>query len=264
MTLLKHEWKMNLKSLLIWTLCVGFCCSGCILMFESVAERMNIEEMGQMFTDLGNFSVAFGMDKVSIVTLTGYYAAAISVIFLLGGGMFAAMMGAMLLSKEEEGHTAEFLHTMPVSRTYIYLWKYVTLLLLIVVFNVVCIGLDVGSFIAVDEEIFLSEFTEYHLLAMVLQIEIGSICYLISAVCRRKQIGLALGIAVLFYLMDLMCNIVPDLEFLKFITPFYYANAAEIYSGGDSRLGLMLLGVVVTAVVVCTGGTVYRKRDMAA
>ena len=158
----------------------------------------------------------------------------------------------------------EFLHTMPVSRTYIYLWKYVTLLLLICLFNVICIGLDVVAFVAISEEIALAEYVEYHLLALIMQIEIGSICYLISAVCRRKQIGLALGIAVLFYVMDIMCNIMPDLEFLKYFTPYYYANAAQIYSGGDSRVGLMFLGLVVTVMVAIVGGMVYNKRDMSA
>ena len=81
MTLLKQEWKMNLKSLVIWTLCVGICCSGCILMFESLEESM--AEMGQMFAELGSFSAAFGMDKMSIATLTGFYATEISIIFLL-------------------------------------------------------------------------------------------------------------------------------------------------------------------------------------
>ena len=262
MTLLKQEWKMNLKSLLIWTLCVGICCSGCILMFESLEESM--ADMGQMFAHLGSFSAAFGMDKVSIATLTGFYATEISIIFLLGGAMFAAMTGAVLLSKEEEGHTVEFLHTMPVSRNYIYVWKYMTLLLLIVVFNAICIGLDVVAFVAIGEEIAMAEYVEYHLLALVMQIEVGSICYLISAVCKRKQIGLALGLAVLFYLMDIMCNIVPDLEFLKYFTPYYYANAAQIYSGGESRIGLMLLGLAVTVVVIILGGMVYKKRDMAA
>ena len=262
MTLLKQEWKMNIKSLLIWTLCVGLCCSGCILLFDSVAESM--EEMAKSFSEMGSFSAAFGMDKVSVATLPGFYATEISIIFLLGGAMFAAMTGAVLLSKEEEGHTMEFLHTMPVSRTYIYLWKYVALLLLIIVFNAVCIGLDVIGFVAIGEEIAMAEYVEYHILALVMQIEIGSICYLISSVCKRKQIGLALGIAVLFYLMDIMCNIVPDLEFLRFFTPFYYANAAQIYSGGDSRMGLMFLGLAVTIVAVFAGGMVYKKRDMAA
>ena len=262
MTLLRHEWKMNLKSLVIWTLCVGICCCGCILLFESVAESM--EEMAQAFADMGSFSAAFGMDKVSVATLSGFYATEVSIIFLVGGAMYAAMAGAVLLSKEEEGHTMEFLHTMPVSRTYIYLWKYVALLLLILVFNLVCIGLDVAGFLAIGEEMAFEEYVEYHLLALVMQVEIGSICYMISAVCKRKQIGAALGLAVLFYLMDIMYNIVPDLEFLKFFTPFYYVNAAEIYSGGDSRVGLMLLGLAVTVVVVVLGGIVYKNRDMVA
>lgn len=262
MILFKHEWKMNRKTLLIWTLCVGLCCSGCILLFESVAESM--EEIALTFAKMGSFSEAFGMDKVSIGTLTGFYAAEISIIFLVGGAMFAAMTGAILLSKEEEGHTMEFLHTMPVSRTYIYVWKYIVLLVLILIFNAVCIGMDFVGFWAIGEKVALAEYVEYHVFALVMQVEVGSICYLISAICKRKQIGAALGLAVFFYLMDIMCNIVPDLEFLKILTPFYYANAAEIYSGGDSRFSLMLLGLAVAVTAVVLGEIVYKKRDMAA
>ena len=36
-------------------------------------------------------------------------------IVAIGGAMFAGMTGALMLSKEEEGHTAEFLYTLPLS-----------------------------------------------------------------------------------------------------------------------------------------------------
>ena len=65
-------------------------------------------------------------------------------------------------------------------------------------------------------------------------------------------------------MMDIMYNIVPDLEFFKFLTPYYYGNAAAIYSGEESRIGFALLGLAVTVIVVVLGGMVYKKRDMAA
>lgn len=262
MTLFWHEWRMNWKSLVIWALCVGICCGGCILLFESVAESM--EDMAQTFAEMGGFSAAFGMDKVSIATIDGFYAAEISIIFSLGGAMFAAMTGAVLLSKEEEGHTAEFLHTLPVGRGYIYGWKYVTLLVLIILFNVICIGFDMVGLVCIGGEMPMKEYALHHGMSLLMQVEIGSVCFLISAICKRKQLGLALGLAVLLYMMEVMIHIVPDLELLKYLTPYYYANAADIFSGSEMQWQLAVLGLVICVLAVGAGGVVYEKRDIAA
>lgn len=262
MILFRQEWKMNLKSLLIWVFCVGICCGGCILLFESVAESMG--DMAETFASMGGFSAAFGMDKVSIATIDGFYATEISIIFSLGGAMFAAMTGAVLLSKEEEGHTAEFLHTLPVSRGYVYGWKLVTLLMLIVVFNFICIGIDVLCFGIIGAEIPVKEYVWYHVVSFCMQMEIGSICFLISALSKRKQLGMALGLAVLLYVMDIMVHIVPDLELLKYITPYYYTNAADIFSSGEVSWGLLIVGIMISALAIGVGGVIYGKRDLAA
>ncbi len=47
-----------------------------------------------------------------------------------------------MLSKEEEGHTAEFLYTLPLSRTSIVVKKYFSLFILVALFNVIVMGLD--------------------------------------------------------------------------------------------------------------------------
>lgn len=261
MTLFRHEWKRNWKVLLIWALCVGLCCGGCILLFEGVAASM--DDIAQTFANMGGFSAAFGMDKVSIGTLDGFYAAEVSIIFSVGGAMFAAMTGAVLLSKEEEGHTAEFLHTLPIGRGYIYGWKYVALLVLILAFNGICMGFEGIGFWCVGEELRWKEYLLYHVMSLLMQIELGSVCFLISAVCKRKQLGPALGLAVLLYLMDIMIHIVPDLEGLKYVTPYYFANAADIFSGEKLHQGLAGSGLVISLLAVAAGGAVYGKRDIA-
>lgn len=261
MRIVRHELQMNLKALVIWTLCVGVCCCGCILLFDSVAESM--EEMAQSFAQMGGFSAAFGMDKVSIATIDGFYATEIAIIFSLGGTMFAGMTGAVLLSKEEEGHTAEFLYTLPVGRGAVLAWKYVALVILILLFNLLCIGLDMLGFVGINAAIPDRSYWWYHVAAFVMQLEIGSICFLISAMCRKKQIGMALGIAVLLYLMDVMCRIVPDLEVLKYLTPFYYANGADIFSGDEMKCGLLLFGFCISIIAVTAARFIYRRRDLA-
>ncbi len=260
MVVVKHEWKQNYKVLLIFSLVVGVFCGACILLFDSVAESM--AEMAESFAAMGSFSTAFGMDKVSIATLEGFYAAEINLIFSLGGAMFAAMTGAALLSKEEEGHTAEFLYTLPLGRSKIVLAKYIALVTLVVAFNVVGILFEVAGIAFVGEAFAWKEYWMYHGLSFLLQLEAGSVCFFISACTRKKQTGAALGLSILLYLLDIMCRIVPELEWMKFVTPFYYCNAADIFSGSDLEVVCIGIGAVVMAASALVAGMVYKKRDI--
>ncbi len=42
--------------------------------------------------------------------------------------------------------------------------------------------------------------------------EVGSVCFLMSAFSRKIQIGAGLGIALVFFALDLMCRIIPAIE----------------------------------------------------
>ncbi|MBP3610801.1 MAG: ABC transporter permease subunit [Lachnospiraceae bacterium] len=261
MVIWKHEWKQNSKVWLIFCLAVGICCCGCVLMFDSVAESM--EQMAESFAGMGSFATAFGMDKISIAKLEGFYAAEISLIFSLGGAMFAAMTGAALLSKEEEGHTAEFLHTLPLGRNRIVISKYVALVTLILAFNVIGILFEMTGIGIIGGEFAWKEYVLYHVLSLLMQLELGSVCFLVSACTKKKQIGMALGLSILLYLLDVMCRIVPDLEGAKYMTPFYYCNAADLFSKSGMEAGCIVIGLVVTAVSAVAAGVVYGKRDIA-
>lgn len=262
MTLLIHELKRNLKSLLIWTLSVGILCSGCLLLFESLEESM--AEMAAAYSSMGAFSAALGMDKMNIGTIEGFYATEIGLMFALGGAMFAAMTGASIVSKEEEGHTSEFLNTLPLGRGYIAGWKYGALVVLVLLFQVICLIFIGIGFAGAGEWPPLREFVLFHGTQILMQLEIGSICFLISAISKRRQIGGALGLAMLLYMLDLLCRVLPDLENLKYVTPYYFSNAADIFSTGEIPMEMMLISVFVTVGSAAAAVIIYKKRDLSA
>lgn len=262
MTLLKHEIRQNWKSLLIWTACIGFACLGCILLFESLEESM--EQMDSAYAQMGAFSAALGLDRLSVSTMEGFYATEVALMFAIGGAMFAAMTGAAIVSKEEEGHTSEFLNTLPFGRGYIIGWKYAAVTALIFLFNLICIIWVLAGFAAAGEMPDQKEFMLYHGAQLLMQAEVGSVCFLASSFCKKKQIGAALGFAVLLYMMDLMCRIVPDIEGLKYVTPYYFSNAADIFTTGSVNGKMLTVSVCVTAFSACLAVFVYRKRDLAA
>lgn len=261
MVLYKHEMKLNLKSLVIWTLCVGLLCFGCILLYSSLEESM--AGIADSFSNMGAMSAAFGMDKMSLATLEGYYATEIALMHGLGGAMFAAILGSSLLSKEEAGHTSEFLNVLPVGRENIVLAKYMALVSNIVIFNLVCVVMYLLGFVCMGEEISGKEMFLYHLATMFMQIEIGTICFMISAFVKRNLIGAGLGITVIFFAADMMCRIVPAIEDLKYITPFYYSNASDIFTNGVVEGSLFVIGAVIVVLSFVVALFWYQKKDLA-
>ena len=262
MTLWKHEMKMNLKSLLIWSICVGASCFGCLLLFKGLESTM--DEMAGAYADMGSFSVALGLDKVAINTVEGFYATEVALIFAIGGAMFAAMCGAGILAKEEEAHTSEFLSTLPMGRINIVGAKYAAFAVLVFLFQVICIGWILVGFAGAGDFPPAKEFMMYHGLQFVMQLEIGSVCFLISACCKKRQTGAALGLALLLYMVDLMCRILPDIKNLKYITPFYYSNASDIFTDPNPEPVMIGIGMAVTLACAVISGIVYSKRDLAA
>lgn len=262
MTLLRHEMKMNRKALLIWALSVGVLCAGCILLFKSLEESMR--GMADAYSEMGAFSAALGMDKLSVSTLEGFYGTEIALMFAVGGAMFAAMTGAAMLSKEEEGHTCEFLLTLPLGRGVVVLGKYAAMALLVFAFNVLTVLLILAGFAGIGDMPEMKTFALYHGAQLLMQLEIGSLCFLVSAISKRRQMGLSLGLAMLLYMADLLCRVIPDLENLKYITPYYFSNGADIFANGNVEGAMAAISLIVTLTAVVGAFIVYKKRDLAA
>lgn len=262
MIVLKHELRQNVKSLLIWSLTIGLICYGCILLYKGVEPQL--EETAQLYANMGEITKALGMDKVSLATLDGYFATQIVMMFGLGAGMFAAMIGSAILSKEEEGHTSEFLYTLPVGRSAIVIQKYASLLAMLVLFNLLIMGLELLGIWQIDLEFSYKSFFQYHAVAILMQVEIASLTFLVSAVNTKKQTGLALGITLILYAMDMMCRVIPDIDFVRYLTPYYFANGGAVFSQEKLDPISLFISVIVIVFSLLASLAVYQKKDLSA
>ena len=260
MTLFKHELKMNGKSLLIWSNVIGFICFGCLLLFSGLEGTMS--QMAEAYAQMGSFSTALGLDRLDIGTMEGFYATELGLVFAVGGAMFAAMTGAVMLSKEEEGHTSEFLHTLPFGRRHIFWWKFLAVAAFILLFQVICILWECAGFALAGEMPDVQKYFLFHGAQLLMQWELGCIGYLISSICRKKQLGAALGLAVVLYLADVLCRVIPDIEKLKYITPYYFSNAADIFTEGKINGAMAGIGAGIAAAAVLCAAVIYQRRDL--
>ena len=262
MSLFWQECKMNFKSMLVWALCVGGICVGCLLLYDSLED--SVSEMAGMFANMGAFSEALGMNKVNIGTLEGYYAIEISILFSLGGAVYCAMLGAGLVAKEEEGKTYEFLNALPLSRGKILAQKFGAFVGLSTAFHAICICMIMSGFAWMGSMPHMESFVKYHGATFLMCVEIGTVCFLLSVICRKKPVSAAVGIAMFLYMMDICCRVVPALDTLKYFTPFSYSNAADIFSCGNTDVWPYEIGVgaAVLGIALCASFVVYQKKDL--
>lgn len=256
----RHEMKAGMKGLLIWWICVAGMGLACILLFSGLQEEM--AGMAESFASMGAFADAFGMSQLSIATMTGYYATEVGTIHGLGGAMFAALVSTVMLSKEEDGHTSEFLLTLPVSREKVVMAKWLAIMTNIILFNMLCTAVYVAGFGLAGEEIPVREFVLYHVMQVMMQTELAAICFGVSACLKKNRVGLGLGIVLLLYAYDLMARVIPDLSEYQIISPFSYANASDIMSTGEGSGVAAALGAVVLIVGLGAAFLCYVRRDL--
>ena len=97
----------------------------------------------------------------------------------------------------------------------------------------------------------------------ILQIEIGAVCFGISAFVRRGETGLGLGLAAIFYFLNLIANLTEKAEFLKFITPFSYAESADIIANEALSGKYLTVGIVFAIAGIGAAFWQYGRKDIA-
>ena len=261
MTIYTKELKQAFKSWCIWTCSITFMMLICIMMFPEMKNEM--DSVTDVFANMGGFTAAFGMDKLSFGELMGFYGIECGNIIGIGGGFFAALIGIAVLANEEKEHTAEFLLTHPVSRCSVLTQKLLSVLTQIIGMNVVVAGVSLIATAAIGEELAMEEFWLLHLAYLLMQLEIGCICFGISAFIKRGSIGIGLGLALALYFMNIICNISEQAEALKYITPYAYAEASNIISESEINLGLVGIGMAFALTGIVIGYLKYPHKDIA-
>lgn len=260
MTLIKHELRQGAGTLAVWTAAIGFLLAVCVFLFPEMKGEM--DGISELFASMGSFTAAFGMDRLNFGTFTGFYAVECGNILGLGGAFFASLAAAASLAKEERDKTAEFLLTHPVSRAQIVTEKLCALLLQILMLNLVCLGLSAVAVAVIGEPLPWKEFGLLHLAYFLLQLSLAGVCFGLSSLLRRGSLGAGLGLAAMLYFLNLIANIAEGAKFLKYLSPFAFAEGADIVANGRLDAVLLSLGMAYAAVGIAAAYGIYGRKDI--
>ncbi len=260
MTLIKHELRQGKVTLMIWTAVIAFMLALCVLIYPEMETQMG--DVSTMFAEMGSFSAAFGMDRLNFGEFMGFFGVECGNILGLGGAFFSALLGISILSKEEREQTAEFLLTHPVSRRKVVMRKYISIMIQVLSLNIVVIAVTLLSIQIIGESLDNRPLFLLFLAYYVLQVEVASVCFGISAFLSHGGMGVGLGMAALLYFLNIIANLTEDAKFLKYITPFGYTEGADIIADECLNMEYLSVGLVFTVIGIGAGFYRYCKKDI--
>lgn len=262
MTVFLHEMRQNAKTLAIWAVVIGGMIMLCMAMFPEMSKES--QGITDLFASMGVFTEAFGMDKISIGDPMGFFGIEGGAVLGIGGAFFAAYLGVRMISKEEADHTAEFLLTHPVSRVGVVAGKLAAIVVSIALLNAFVAACSIASFAMIDEPLDAEGFWLLMGAQVLLQLEIACICFAVSALFGRGSIGVGLGFAALLYFANLIGKLGDADDWVRYLTPFAYADASDILTDMALDSTLVGLGMAYAAVALVVAFAVYARKDIAA
>ena len=132
----------------------------------------------------------------------------------------------------------------------------------IVLMNGIVVAISVASFAAIGEEMEGKAFWLLHLAFLMMQLEVMSVCFGISAFLKGSAMGTGIGIATILYFLNIIRNISDKAEGLKYVTPFAYADASDIVADAAVDEKLLMIGILYGIVGLLVAILYYRKKDI--
>jgi ABC-2 type transport system permease protein len=207
----------------------------------------------------------FGLTGFDLSTAAGFYGVLFLYIAIIGA-VHAVLLGAGLIAKEERDRTSEFLYSKPASRGKVLTGKLLAGIFNLVVLNVVTLVTSIYVVDILNKE---APFTGDLVLLMVglffLQLVFFSIGALLAGSTHHPKAAASRASSIMFvtFLMSFVVNMSEKLDFLKYVTPFKYFDAANLMA--DHALDPVFVGlaVAIIAVAVVTTYRLYAARDLA-
>ncbi len=262
MNIFKKDLKDHLKTFLVWTITLSLFNYWMMTLFASFQDTSGMLEFVQQLPEA--FLKAFGVDRLSLATLEGYFGTEVHLLILLFGSIFAVLLGSGILSKEQNDRTAEFLLSKPVSRVKILVGKALVYITLLALFNAV---IWAGAYWEIKRYDTPFDERSFWLLAgMTLgaHLTFATLGFLGSVFVNRQGTVYAgsLGLVLGMYAVQLMSDLSENLRFLGHISPMKWANAADILSTGTVSPGHIWAMILVNGVAWALALEFYKRKDI--
>ena len=234
-----------------------------VITFISFSKSIDLAQLTKSLPE--SISKAFNIDLNTFNTLEGFlstdpFAFLWPILMLF---MVISSAGAAIAGEIEKG-TIELLLSLPVSRLKIYLAKYYSNLIGLVVFII----LSVLTAIPIAK-LYGQNLTSVHvilmsLLGLIFGLAVLGLAMFFSSLFNEKgKVYFATsGILIVMYVLNILASLKDSINDLKYASFFYYYNSAQALQHGniDKYAYLVFLGVAIVFTVA--GAIIFTKKDV--
>lgn len=263
MNIFIREMKANGKSLLIW--CIGVLFMVAAGMGKYAGMSSSSQSLNKLMAQMPEaLRAVFGVSSLNLSTAIGFYGM-LYLYLVLMATIHASMLGSNIMGKEERDRTAEFLYTKPASRKKIITSKLLAALVCIVIFNITTLASSIAVVGHFEEGQPITRDIGTLMAGMfMLQLIFLSLGTALAAACKNPKAAASSASAVLLaaFMLSVAIDMNPDLDVLKYLTPFKYFEAKNLMFGGGLDAAFTVLSVAVIAVLLWVTYGCYEKRDL--
>ena len=257
-----RELKAHRISLIIWCICMVLLVVAGMGKYSATIGAGAADLDGLMTSLPKSLQNLFGVGIFDLSKAVDYFGCLFPYVALLAT-IHAVMLGASIISKEEQDKTAEFLMTKPVSRGHIITSKLLSALTMVLFFNIVTLSSTMGV---------MSHYAKGPYAASILKLMVGmfamqliflSIGALFAGLMKnsKRASAAASGLLLVTFMISAMIDMTDKIDFLRFITPFKYYASTEILKGGYSAV-YPVLSVIIVVVAIWGSYHFYERRDL--
>lgn len=263
MNIYKHEFRMNLRSVISWSMAIFVIIVFYMAVFNSIAVEEELwDEMMANFPQ--ELLIAFGMNQLDMSSVLGFFGVAFLFVQICLA-VQAANYGFSILSVEERDLTADFLMAKPVKRTTILTGKLLSAVTGLTITNIV---VWLASFLVVYLFRDGRSVNMTALLLLLLSIAVFQLFFLtlgmfISLLVKRVRsvTPYAMGLAFGMYVLSAFGGMLGEDSF-EIITPFKHFDPQYIVTNAAYDTPLVLISVVVIVISLVGSYLLYTRRDI--
>ena len=262
--MIKREFKVNLKSFIIWAgilICI-FAFTYSIYPFIINDESIkSLDEMMSTFPP--EILKAFNMDKASLTTAYGWFMSEGYMFIQILVGLYASIMGANIVLKEEGDKTIEYLSSLPITRN-----KIMTNKLIVGISYIIAILVIFGIFnyvaLLLSGDFNKNQFLLLSIVPILVALPLFAINLFISTFFHKnkKTIGISLGIVFFFYIISIISELSDSVNFLKYFSIYTLSDVSNIMTNVKFNLVLIPISLGITVLFIVGSYIRYNKKEL--
>lgn len=262
--MLKREFKVNLKSFIIWTsiLVIMFLVVFLVYPFIVTDDTVkNLDEMMKVFPP--ELLKAFNMDITSINTAYGWLKSEGFMFVLLVIGFYSSMLGSNIVLKEESDKTIEYLGVLPIKRC-----KIMTNKIIVSIVYIIFITLILGLFnyiaLLISGDFNHQEYLLISITPILIGLPLFALNLFISTFMHKtkKTVGISLGLVFIFYLLNVLSELSSNTEFLKYFSIYTLADIRNIIGTTSINPIMVFVSAMISILFISLSYIRYNKKEL--